>query len=204
MKAIVKLVVMGSVGLFMVASPLAAQDAQTKKVVSMIKKEINASKTMSASVKKLAASTLMSLTFDKVVIKETEKQNSQKVSLATIQQIDKSWREAEEETKEMKDRLNNTTAQLLKKFVASNPDVVEVFVMDNQGAVVGENNLTSDYWQGDEAKWKNSFKGGKGGVDVGEVEFDKSANANLQQVSLPVVAKGGKIIGAITFGVKVN
>jgi hypothetical protein len=41
-------------------------------------------------------------------------------------------------------------------------------------------------------------------VDVGKVKFDKSANANLQQVSLPIIGKGGKVIGAVTFGLSVD
>jgi hypothetical protein len=69
---------------------------------------------------------------------------------------------------------------------------------------VCQDSLTSDYWQGDEAKWKNSFNAGKGGVDAGKVSFDKSANAQLQQVSLPIVGSGGKVIGAITFGIAVS
>ena len=75
--------------------------------------------------------------------------------------------------------------------------------MDNQGAVVGENDLTSDYWQGDEAKWKNSFNGGKGGIDVGKVKFDKSANTQLQQISITIV-DGDKVIGAVTFGIVIT
>jgi len=204
MKAIGKVVLFGGLIAALFASPLAAQDAKTKSVLAAIKKEIASSSAMSDGVKKLASTTLLSLTTNKVVVAETAKLNAKKVSLAEIQKIDEAWKKAEDEIPEMKDRLNNATAAELKKFVAANKSVVEVFVMDNQGAVVGENNLTSDYWQGDEAKWQNSFKGGKGGVDVGKVEFDKSANANLQQVSLPVIAKGGQIIGAITFGVKAN
>jgi hypothetical protein len=84
------------------------------------------------------------------------------------------------------------------------PAVLEAFVMDDQGGVVGENNLTSDYWQGDEEKWTGSFNKGKGGVDAGKEKFDKSANATIQQVSLPIIDKGGKVIGAVTWGVAVS
>ena len=41
-------------------------------------------------------------------------------------------------------------------------------------------------------------------MDAGKVKFDKSANTNLQQVSLPIAGKGGKVIGAVTFGLKVD
>ena len=64
-------------------------------------------------------------------------------------------------------------------------------------------NKTSDYWQGDEAKFKNSFNQGKGAIFVDEVEFDDSAQAYLVQVSVPVMDQG-KAIGAITFGIDVD
>jgi len=48
-------------------------------------------------------------------------------------------------------------------------------------------NKTSDYWQGDEAKFTESFKGGSGAVHIGDVEFDQSAQAYLVQISVPVM-----------------
>ena len=72
--------------------------------------------------------------------------------------------------------------------------------MDNQGANVAMTNRTSDYWQGDEAKFKKSFNGGKGGIFIDEVEFDLSCMAFLIQISVPVM-DGDKAIGAITFGI---
>jgi hypothetical protein len=62
---------------------------------------------------------------------------------------------------------------------------------------------TSDYWQGDEAKFIKSYSGGKGAVFVDEVKFDNSTQAYLVQVSVPV-KDGDKAIGAITFGINVD
>jgi len=58
-------------------------------------------------------------------------------------------------------------------------------------------NKTSDYWQGDEVKWQESFKGGAGAVHIGEIEFNGSAQDYLVQISVPVV-EGDKAIGAKT------
>jgi hypothetical protein len=98
----------------------------------------------------------------------------------------------------------NACAKEIKDVTKKNNAILEAFVMDNQGAVVGENNLTSDYWQGDEAKWKNSYNSAKGGLDVGKAKFDKSANTTLQQVSLPIINKDGKVVGAVTYGIDIN
>jgi hypothetical protein len=62
---------------------------------------------------------------------------------------------------------------------------------------------TSDYWQGDEAKFKNSYKGGAGGVHISDVKFDESTQAYLTHVSVPV-KDGDKVIGAITVGIDVE
>ena len=62
---------------------------------------------------------------------------------------------------------------------------------------------TSDYWQGDEAKFKKSYNGGEGAVFIDDVEFDDSTQAYLVQISVPV-KDGGNVIGAITFGIDVD
>ncbi len=75
--------------------------------------------------------------------------------------------------------------------------------MDNQGTNVAMTDKTSDYWQGDEAKFQKSFNGGNGAVFVDEVEFDDSSQAYLVQVSVPV-KDGDTVIGAIPFGIDVD
>ena len=59
------------------------------------------------------------------------------------------------------------------------------------------------HWQGDEAKFTNSYNAGKGGVEIGKVKFDDSAQAYLVQVSVPVV-DGESIVGALTVGINVD
>jgi hypothetical protein len=80
----------------------------------------------------------------------------------------------------------------------------ECFVMDNQGANVGQNAMTSDYWQGDEPKWQKSFNGGKGGLLIEKRKFDKSTDSIDQKVSLPIIDEEGRVIGAVCWGVKAD
>ena len=188
-------------GTIFAASPAMAQN---KGKTNALKKTVNAQKGLSKGAKTFTINTLLPITMNNVFIKSTAEQNAKGITLAAIQKDDDAWKAAEEELPIQKEKLNNACAQEMKRVVAKNPTIIEAFVMDNQGAVVCENALTSDYWQGDEAKWTNSFNGGKGGIDVGDVEFDKSANAKLQQISLPIFDKSGKAIGAITFGVNVT
>ena len=99
--------------------------------------------------------------------------------------------------------LNGKCAKHLKKLVAERPYLMEIFIMDNQGANVAMTDKTGDYWQGDEAKFQKSFANGKGAIFVDEVEFDKDFGTDLLQISVPVMYKG-EAIGAITFGVFAN
>ena len=71
--------------------------------------------------------------------------------------------------------------------------------MDNRGLNVATAGLTSDYWQGDEAKFTETFGKGAGAMQIGEVEFDESSQTYSVQVSLTIVdAKTATPIGAMT------
>ncbi|MCM8527234.1 MAG: hypothetical protein NE327_12005 [Lentisphaeraceae bacterium] len=166
-------------------------------------KALNASDQASDKVKAFVVKSLIPLMNNKVFVEETKKQNDAKISLDEIKKIDKEWQAAEDFLPIQEKLTGNACANEINKVIKSIPGIKEAFVMDNQGAVVGENDLTSDYWQGDEAKWQNSFNGGKGGVDVGKVKFDKSANSQLQQISIPIV-DGNTVIGAVTFGIDIS
>ena len=199
-----KKIALAIVAVVAVAFAVHAADKGTNALMSSLKKQVRAHKALNKKTQAFVSSKLIGLIDNPVFVRSVEAQNAKGMSLSEIQAIDKKWIAAEEELPIQKETRNNACADELVKQLKSLTAVSEAFVMDNQGAVVCENNLTSDYWQGDEAKWKNSFKGGKGGVDAGKVKFDKSANANLQQVSLPIAGKGGKVIGAVTFGLKVD
>jgi hypothetical protein len=146
----------------------------------------------------------LGLMTDPAIVAAVQAQNAKAVPLAEIQRIDGEWQKAEAPLPIMAELQGNPAAQVLKTLAAAQPVLAEAFVMDAQGANVAMTAATSDYWQGDEAKWQNSFKGGAGGVDVGKEKLDKSTNTVQQQVSLPVIAGDGTVIGAITLGIAVG
>ena len=77
--------------------------------------------------------------------------------------------------------------------------------MDALGLNVAASAATSDYWQGDEAKWQETFGNGSGEIHISEVEFDDSTGSYQSQVSLPIRDPDtNELIGAITFGVNVQ
>lgn len=149
------------------------------------------------------AETMKPLGSDPTVIAAVRAQNAEGLTLDTIKKRDADWRKVTGMDDFMSSLMNSAVAKTLVKFGSSQPYYVELFLMDNQGANVAMTNKTSDYWQGDEAKWQESFAGGAGAVHIGDVEFDESAQAYLVQVSIPVM-DSGKAIGAITIGVNLD
>jgi hypothetical protein len=88
---------------------------------------------------------------------------------------------------------------------ASRGLITEIFVMDDLGLNVAQSALTSDYWQGDEAKFQKTYGGGPDAVFVDEVELDESTQTLQSQVSFTLVDPAtGAAVGAVTVGVNVE
>jgi hypothetical protein len=140
---------------------------------------------------------------DPVIVKAVKEQNAQGLTLAKIQEIDKSWMETTDAKKEptefMKSIASNTAAKELAK--REKPYMVEFILTDNQGANVAITGMTSDYWQGDEPKFSNAFANGKGEIYIARPQKDKSTGEVISQVSVPVMSDG-KAIGTLTVGIR--
>lgn len=140
---------------------------------------------------------------DKGIIKAVRAQNKKGMTLQEIQITDGAWKGARGMLNIQEDLMKNDCAKAAQKILESKRYIMEIFVMDNQGANVCMTDKTGDYWQGDEGKFVNSYNGGIGSVFVDEVEFDDATQSNIAQVSVPVMRKG-MAIGAMTIGVYVD
>ncbi len=195
------------VGLFVLLGLTPAVLAESDKAAALqaeLAKKIDAAPNATDKVKAFAKEQLLPLCTNPVFVREIKAQNAKKTPLSEIQALDKQWIAAEDELPLQKDRLSNECAKEAKRVVEELKVATELFVMDNQGANVGQNELTSDYWQGDEPKWQNSYNGGQGGIDVSDRKFDKSVNAEDQKVSLPIIDETGEVVGAVCIGLNVN
>lgn len=126
---------------------------------------------------------------------------------AKIDSLDQQWRaEVDASSRPLIDEVlaNATSAYLLEQQEASEGLFTEIFAMDAKGLNVGQSGVTSDYWQGDEGKWQNTYGAGAGSIDIGDIEEDESTQTFQSQVSVPVVDASGNPIGAVTFGVNVE
>jgi hypothetical protein len=73
----------------------------------------------------------------------------------------------------------------------------EIFVMDAKGLNAGQSAITSDYWQGDEAKFQKTFPVGPDAVFIDEPEFNKDTGTWRAQLNM-TLAKDGAAAGSLT------
>jgi hypothetical protein len=139
---------------------------------------------------------------DPAIVAAVKAQNAKKVSVAEVQGRDEQWTAGKAEAL-VKQVTTGACADRLRTLVAANAGYGETFVMDNQGALVCATTKTSDYWQGDEAKWQRAYDGGKGAVFIDRPKFDDSSAQRLAQISVPVIDNGAAI-GAITIGIAID
>ncbi|WP_282604943.1 hypothetical protein [Pelagibius sp. Alg239-R121] len=127
---------------------------------------------------------------------------------ADIDAMDKKWRA--ETGASSHPMIDEVMGRAVSSFLAQVKDeseglVTEVFVMDARGLNVAQSDVTSDYWQGDEAKWKKTYLVGPDAVFVDEVEEDESTQTFQSQLSMSIVdPASGEVIGAITVGMNVD
>jgi len=128
------------------------------------------------------------------------------LSQSDIDALDARWRtELSSETRPMIEaQLSNALSLYLKsRQRAAEGVIAEIFVMDDRGLNVGQSDITSDYWQGDEAKWQRSF--GSDALYIEEAGRDDSTQLMQSQASLPIRNPDtGAVIGAITIGINLD
>jgi hypothetical protein len=124
---------------------------------------------------------------------------------ARINVLDTAWQEevGAADTPTISPVLNGATSDFLRARVAeSGGRITEVIVMDARGLNVAVSDVTSDYWQGDEDKFTQTFGAGPDAVHFSEVELDESTQRYQAQISITIIDPAtGQSIGAMTVGV---
>lgn len=147
---------------------------------------------------------LRAIVANDVVSLSVEAQNRRWAELgeAGILKLDDQWK-AERETAD-KPLIAATLSSPLSTYLIRTQAralglYAEIFVMDRNGLNVGQSSVTSDFWQGDEAKFQKSFGAGPGTVFLDEPEWDGELGIWRAQVSLTLADEAGAPIGAATF-----
>lgn len=129
-------------------------------------------------------------------------------SQADIDKLDSQWRKERKISDQplISATLSNPLSSYLTKVQARSQGLYsEIFVMDDKGLNIGQSNISSDYWQGDEAKFQKTYPKGPKAVFIGEPEYNKDLAVWLVQVNLSVAGDDqSKSIGAATIEVNLS
>ncbi|WP_238364721.1 hypothetical protein [Mesobacterium pallidum] len=143
---------------------------------------------------------------DPVIVARIKEQNTAHASLdqAAIDAMDAQWRKevGAAATPTIDPVVNNAASDFLRDHVDGSVGIIsEIFVMDAHGMNAAASGITSDYWQGDEDKFQQTFGVGPDAVHFGEVEFDESSQRFQAQLSITIRdPETGDAIGAMTVG----
>lgn len=146
---------------------------------------------------------------DPVIVDAIRAQNARTATLpqSEIDALDIQWRAEIDAEADAQPLITETLSNAASQYLASVQDATEgvyteMFVMDAVGLNVAQSSVTSDYWQGDEAKWQQTYGLGADAIHVSEIEYDESSQVFQSQVSLPILDPDTEApIGAITVGV---
>lgn len=176
---------------------------------SLLSLNVHADEAYNAALKELAAGKIASIVNNPVVQSAIKEQNAKNAGLseADIIKLDKQWR-AENKGSD-KPLINATLGNALSTYLSQQKNAsaglfTEMFVMDNKGLNVGQSDITSDYWQGDEAKWQKTYSAGAGAIHIGKLAKDESTQEIQVQLSVAISDSANNVIGAITVGVNLD
>lgn len=140
------------------------------------------------------------------VIAQVQAQNHRHATLSRedISALDQRWKAqfGKQDAPLIHQLLNTPLSDALRNLqLRSNEWITEIIVMDNLGLNVALSSVTSDYWQGDEDKWKQTFAIGPDAEHVSAPGRDDSTRSVQVQVSRTITDSSGQAIGAVTVGI---
>lgn len=141
------------------------------------------------------------LASDPELLKALQAKNSARESLDEIRRKDAEWK-GNPQLPLRKQLTASPCAQRLRDLTKDDPLVVEVILMDAQGANACISRETSDYWQGDEAKFQKTLGADKE-IFLDEPAFDASSGTYAIQLSV-LVANGKDKAGVVTLTLRVR
>lgn len=139
-----------------------------------------------------------------IVTRSIAKANAQRAEFTSddITTLDERWRaERQARVKPLITvaLVNPLSSYLTRLQAHSLGRFAEIIVTDANGLNVGQSTITSDYWQGDEAKFQKTFPIAPNAVFLDDAEFHEATGTWRAQLNLTVSDESGRAIGAATF-----
>jgi len=123
--------------------------------------------------------------------------------LGELSQLNQQWIAAFENNPLVRKYLDNPAAVKLRLIAEEHPNIAEIFITDKFGGLVASSKKTTDFYQADERWWQLSFADGKGGIFIGDVEFDESSNVQAMPLGIPI-KDGSQIVGICKSVININ
>ena len=133
---------------------------------------------------------------------------TQPLSQSEIEQLDAQWMtEYLRSQQPLIDRIRQQPASRFLEGIHNQyrPLFNELFLTDSRGVTVGMSPATSDYWQGDEAKFTSTRQLRAGQLFIEPIAYDGSTRSFQAQISAPLHdPEDGRFLGVMTFGVNIE
>jgi hypothetical protein len=140
---------------------------------------------------------------DPVIVGAVRDANESPRSIREIELADERWQATPGVDDFMRTVIDHAAADRLRELRAENPELQEAFLTDALGANIASTNKTSDFYQGDEAKFRVAFDDGAGAIYTGAIARDESIQSYSAQIGVPVM-DDGRAIGVLVVTVNVE
>ncbi len=120
---------------------------------------------------------------------------------AEIDRLDRQWRNEREAENQplIAATLNNPLSTYLTQIQALSGGLyTEIFVVDSNGLNAGQSSITSDFWQGDEAKFQKTYEVSADAIFIDEPEQHEGTRTWRAQLNFTLVDRSGNSHGAAT------
>lgn len=130
--------------------------------------------------------------------------NSNSPSKMNILALDERWIRSKGQIPEARQILSSKASRFLLEVMKGKTYFKEAILTGNQGETIAMNQVTTDYWQGDEEKFTEIFDSNlpsrKPDSYISRARWDESAQSMISQVSVPVY-DGQIMVGTLTVGI---
>ena len=145
---------------------------------------------------------LQQLAATEELIEAVRQQNAEPQTLAQLRLLDQTWQASAASDPLKQTLLAHPQSQRFAALHKTESHFNEWLLVDAKGGLVAAFPITSDYWQGDEDKWKKILEDGFDRY-VGAKTYDHSSGVNAVQLSV-AVKDGDMVIGVLVAGVRLS
>ncbi|MBI5117463.1 sensor histidine kinase [Candidatus Poribacteria bacterium] len=118
---------------------------------------------------------------------QSYKGKSSQETLSGIMRLDNEWQSLQGINDTIRGYLANPVSRYLQDILKLQANkYTEIFVTDEQGAIVGATGKTTDFYQADESWWTDAFNSGNGRNIAQGMTFDESTQMRSITIAVPV------------------